>query len=706
MARFVLMDRAVSDVRDGLKPVQRRILWAMHQLKATADKGFKKSAKVVGDTMGGYHPHGGEAIYGTLVTMVGARYPLIEGQGNFGGPTDSPASMRYTEARLTPLSNLLMEDIAVGEFVPNYSGDLKEPLVLPSRLPLLLLNGSSGIGVGIRAVIPPHNLRELTKILVYVLKKDNPSLKTALKHLKGPDYGYGVLLSSKEDIFSLYSTGSGTLRFRCEYEYETAKNGTHVLLVKGLAPGFNMAGFLRKMRDLQEQGLIEYCSDDTRAEGVRIYIGFKDSGVIKERVLPEIYTTQSYQFYVVKRNGESSLTEETLFSGGLLQLLKEFVDFRREVEGSRLSLALRMERAKLHRVKAVLAALAHLDVVYDVLRSPHKDLASMRESLSSSLSITDKQAGLILDMKVHRLARMNASIQKQEQATIRKTMKEIKNDLDNIDDVILRSLKEVVKLSDARGTRVVEVDDAPSLPKCSLEKYVIIQGTKATRLDRAPSRRHKFDLLGVDSSSILFVYRDNSVTTFSLSYSVAEALPSLPVGVISGSSSILCALDDRGLLSTIKVPSKVSFNVMRGATALLSAVGATEDTTLVVLSSSGLCRTIPPSKIKGSRAFSLGKKPFPSNSRWKSQDPCALYAVDSGTKLYSSRGRCVAPRLGEEYMSKSISFDSKNDPLFTIGDENFVLVAKEDKRDIVDRKSAVMLLKEGNLRSCWPLHSS
>jgi len=692
----VLMERAVADARDGLKPVHRRILWAMHALKKQGP-GFKKSAKIVGDTMGNFHPHGDQAIYDALVNMTSDRYPLVEGHGNFGSPTDNAASMRYTEARLAPLADELFKDIDIASLVPNYSGDKQEPLVLPSRLPLVLLNGSMGIGVGLRTSIPPHNLRELLKVLVYFVTRENPSLDVVLKHLPGPDYPFGgVMLSTPDEVKTLYATGAGTLQFRCEYEFETSKNG-NLLVVTSLCPGFSMSIFLRKMRELQEAGLIEFCSDATSAKGVKIYVGFKDATVIKDRVLPELHRSQSYQFYVVKRttDDESSIDDQSLFSGGLFRLFQEFLDFRRDCETARLQRELKLAKVLRLKQKAILAAIQNLDKVYEVLREPNlKEDNALRLRMAEVLGIGENQAQVVLDTKLHQLARMNEEAQLQKIEETSQLIETLQKDLSNIDEVIVRHLKELVKFSDERRTRISN-ETAPVLDVEESEKFVIVQGTKATRQDKEPSRRHKFEFVAKGTSSVTVVLANNEAKTLPLSYLTEETFSHPPVGIFGDAATILAAVDQQGKAVTVTPPSRPSFNVMRGATGLVSAVGVVPGGYLALVAPSGRGRLLAFDSLEPSRTFVRGQRLFPTSESGTSKDKTTqLFSLPPGAELFDSKGQCLTCD-GKEYFEGKQGF-------FAIGQQNFVLV-KDDRRDIVGYDEAVKLLKDGALKECWIL---
>lgn len=690
---YVLMDRAVADVRDGLKPVQRRILWSMFELRKQGH-GFKKSAKVVGDCMGSYHPHGDQAIYSTLVNMTGDRYPLVEGHGNFGSATDSAAASRYTEARLSPLASKLFDDIDVATFVPNYSGDKQEPLVLPSRIPLILLNGSTGIGVGLRTSIPPHNLRELLRVLIYFLKNENPNLTAVVKHLPGPDYAYGgVLLSSPSEVQALYSTGVGSLRFRCEYEFETTKSGTH-LVVRSLAPNFSMGNFLKRMRGLQEQGLIEYCSDATNASGICIYVGFKDPTVIKDRVLPELHTTQSYQFYVVKRTSaeDTEIGDQNLFSGGLFRLFQEFIDYRREVESLRLNRELRLAKIQLAKTKAIVVALQNLDKVYSVLQEQGlKDGLLLRARLSVVLGLSEAQAQVVLDTKLQSLARMNEEAQNAKIEEIRAEISCIKTDLSDIDGVIVKHLRELASFSDERRTRISSDRDVPRLSVEESEKFIIVQGAKVLRQDKEPSRRHKFDFVARATSSVSVVLSNNEAKVLSLSYLSEEAMPQQIVGLVGDDNKGLAALDTHGNMVTVSIPSRPAFNVIRGATELVSAVGLAPGGRLLLATDAGKCRLLEVDALDFSRPFVLGKSFFGKHKVTR------IFSLPPGANAFDLSGKLLT--------SKSLEyFDSKG--IIVLGARNFIVKREEggeDRRDIVGCEEALAALRAGVLSSSWVL---
>jgi DNA gyrase/topoisomerase IV subunit A len=686
---YVLMDRAVADARDGLKPVQRRILWAMYELRVWDS--FKKSAKIVGDAMGNYHPHGNTAIYQTMVNMVWHRYPLVEGYGNYGGPTDNAAADRYTEARLTPFAQHVFKDIDVAQLVKNYSGDRDEPLVLPTRIPLLLLNGSEGIGVGLRASIPPHNLRELVRAIAYYMRKENPTVKGAMKHLLGPDYAQGLITSTPEDIQALYETGQGTLKYRCEYSVETDDAGKQLLVLKSLAPGFNLSKFLEKMKDLSDNGLIDYCSDTSAGNEIRVLVAFRDGVVFRDRILPELNTTQAYSFYVVRRADDSSLSNETLFHGGLFRLFQEFLDFRRDVERKRLKREMTLAKARHLKAHAILAAILNLDVVTEILKNSRKyeSTEQMRTALASALSISDTQANVILEMKVQQLARRNEQAQRTEIEGIEAEMQQIQTDLQDIDGVILKHLKEIAAFSDERKMQFSE-GVSTSVEVEETEKWILAQGAKVSRLAGELDRRNKFDFVTRARTLVTVVYANNNAETLHTSYFSEHQGPKDVVGIVGDGSTLLVAVDDTGKIVTLEhPPSKTSYNVMRGAHQLVSATGLSAGESLLLITDENTGTIIKYESLKGTRTFVKGMKVFPTRDMDSDEIVVRALRIPAAGGVYAADGSKLRG-----------TFESEG--AFVLGQRNFVLV-KGGKKDILDLSASRTLLKNGELEAAWPL---
>ena len=751
---YVAMERAVADVRDGLKPVQRRIIWAMWEGKNFPGINFHKCAKIVGNVMGLYHPHGSSAIYGALVTMVHERYPLIEGHGNFGGPTDSPAAERYcvtgdtlvatesglypikdledkvgskalslkgryskivkwidsgvqesisietsmgrkltatpnhpilicvknnifewrqlqdlkvgdraccisyinsksyyagttpyildevisitpagmqhvydltventhafigngilchnTESRLTPFAMEVMKDQEVAPYVDNYSGDRKEPLVLTSRAPMILLNGSEGIGVALSACIPPHNLTEVIKALIFLVRNPTCRLDTILNHIQGPDYGTGVLVSSEEDVKALYETGKGTLSYRCKYHFEE-DDGTSLLVITDLAPCFNLGTFLTKMKNLQDQGLIDYCSNVSSSDGMKIIVGFSDPTVLMERVISELTVTESYQFYVVKRTDKELLNSETLFQCNLKDFLQHFIDFRRDVEKDRINLELRKENDKLVRATAILLGIQKLETLYPILHNNKTtNLEELGKGVANALGCSIEQAKIILELKLQQLSRMNEVDQEKKLKDINDEIGLLQADLGNIDEVIIKHFKELLQFETGTRTEIRTKEPKLKFDTSDTIKWILSNGKKVTRLNEEPHKRFVYDHLTTCTKYVTVIFEDNSAHILWSSYFTEGKFKVNIVNVIGDNCEKLVVLDDKGLLVVIEQPQKKSvYQLIRGAVKIVGAVGLAKGESLILIDDKKNETVIPFSALVATRAFVYGKE--------------------------------------------------------------------------------------------------
>lgn len=313
----VVQDRALPDWRDGLKPVQRRVIWEMFKQRLYSNSDFKKCAKIVGGTIGNWHPHGDTACYGSLVTMVHMNYPLIEGHGNFGGMTSSAAAYRYTEARLTDNGESYFADIKSINLVPNYSGDYQEPPILPARFPVLV-NGAEGIAIGVTTSIPPHNLGEINKALEAVI--DGKDAAAILRCVSAPDYGQGVLLSERKEVLELYKIGKGSLYWTADYEIKAIDARRSKLIIASWAPKFTEGNYYDFKEACIEKGL-KPC--DTRDGGMIV-----TGGTISiKAVLEYLETKTNYRFVLT----DVLADKPVVLHYNLVQILRDFVDFRRKV---------------------------------------------------------------------------------------------------------------------------------------------------------------------------------------------------------------------------------------------------------------------------------------------------------------------------------------------------------------------------------------
>ena len=412
-AMSVIVARALPDVRDGLKPVHRRILYAMHDMGIRSNTPYRKSARIVGEVLGKYHPHGDAAVYETMARLAqdfSMRYMLVDGQGNFGSVDgDAPAAMRYTEARLSSMAEELLVDIGKNtvDFIPNFDDSLQEPVVLPARLPNLLLNGSSGIAVGMATNIPPHNLRELSAALIYSIdnyeKYEDIPVEDLLKHIPGPDFPTGGTIVGSDGIRQAYTTGRGRIVLRGTAHIEEMGSNRHRIVVTELPYQLNKSSLIERIAELVRKGRLDYISDlrdESDRRGMSIVIELKRNAQPR-KVLNQLYKFTALQStfgvqMLALVHGEPRLVT-------LKRALQSFIEHRKEVITRRTEFELEKARARAHILEGLLIALANLDDVIQTIRqSPDADVA--KERLISRFKLSDLQAQAILDMQLRRLA--------------------------------------------------------------------------------------------------------------------------------------------------------------------------------------------------------------------------------------------------------------------------------------------------------------
>jgi DNA gyrase subunit A len=412
-AMSVIVARALPDARDGLKPVHRRILYAMLDMGIRSNGAFKKSARIVGEVLGKYHPHNPDAVYEAMARMAqdfSLRYPLVDGQGNFGSlGGDRPAAMRYTEARLKPMGEELLADIdkETVNFVDNFDSSLKEPEVLPSRLPNLLLNGSSGIAVGMATNIPPHNLTELVGALRYMIdhhdKMDDITGEDLLKFVKGPDFPTGAIIVGEEGIRDLYSKGKGQLIVRAKSRIEEGRRGRMRIVISEIPYQLNMTNLLERIAELVREGRLEGVADlrdETDRQGLSIVVELK-AGAQPKMVLNRLYKYTPLQSSFSAQILALVEGEPRLLS--LKRCLQIFIEHRQEVLTRRSKFELDKAQARAHILEGLLKALANLDDVIETIRKS-ADAEVAKEKLMTRFKLSDKQSQAILDMQLRRLA--------------------------------------------------------------------------------------------------------------------------------------------------------------------------------------------------------------------------------------------------------------------------------------------------------------
>ena len=424
-AMSVIVSRALPDVRDGLKPVHRRILYAMYDANLTHDKPYKKSAATVGEVLARYHPHGDAAVYGTMVRMAqdfSMRYLLVDGQGNFGSiDDDPPAAMRYTEARMTRFAEEMLNDIEkeTVKFVPNFDDSRTEPSVLPATVPQLLVNGSMGIAIGMATNMPTHNLREVVNAIVYYIDHQDAEIKDLMRYIQGPDFPTAGIIYGKEGIKEAYTTGKGRIKLRARLEIEETKRDREAIVVKELPYGVVKTTLHEKIAELVKQGKIEGVADirdeSSNRAGIRLVIELK-KGVATQIVLNQLFkhTDLETTFGIINLalvNGEPKVLN-------LKELIKYFVDHRVEVITRRTEYDLNQARAKAHILEGLLIAQANIEEVIRIIRES-ENTESARTTLMNRFKLSEKQAQAILDMPLKRLTALEKLKIEQELQQLR-----------------------------------------------------------------------------------------------------------------------------------------------------------------------------------------------------------------------------------------------------------------------------------------------
>ncbi|HEY8495044.1 MAG TPA: DNA gyrase subunit A [Myxococcota bacterium] len=470
----VIISRALPDVRDGLKPVHRRILYAMQQEGLVPTRAYSKCAGVVGEVLKHYHPHGDGAVYDALVRMVqdfSLRYPLIDGQGNFGSiDGDPPAAYRYTECRLARIAEELLRDIdrETVDFVPNFDGSTSEPVVLPTRLPNLLVNGSAGIAVGMATNVPPHNLREVVDALELEARNPDCTLDQLLEKLPGPDFPTGALICGTDGIRQAYATGRGLITVRGRAEIEEGKRGARIVITE-IPFMVNKASLLEKIAEHVREGRIDGIADlrdESNRQGIRVVIE------LKRDATPDVTLNQLYKQTPLQTTfGVNMLAlvngrPETL---SLKEVLRHFLDFRREVVIRRAIYDLRQAEARAHILEGLALVLDNLDEVIALIRAAD-DTAAARSALMERFALSERQANAILEMRLRALTALERQRVLDELAEVRARIEDLKGLLASdarVLEVVLEELAEIrEKYGDARRTEItgaVDVIDTEDL---------------------------------------------------------------------------------------------------------------------------------------------------------------------------------------------------------------------------------------------------
>ncbi|WP_422393081.1 DNA gyrase subunit A [Neomoorella humiferrea] len=494
-AMSVIVGRALPDVRDGLKPVHRRILYAMYEEGLTPDRPHKKSAVVVGTVLARYHPHGDAAVYETMVRLAqdfACRYPLVDGHGNFGSiDGDSAAAMRYTEARLSKIALAMLADIdkETVDFIDNYDGSLKEPVVLPSRIPQLLVNGSAGIAVGMATNIPPHNLGEVIDALVFLIDNPEADLKDLTKIIKGPDFPTGGLIIGREGIRNAYRTGRGSIKIRAKAQVETLSNGKSQIVVTEIPYQVNKARLVETIGELVREKKIDGITDlrdESDRTGMRIVIE------LRRDVQPRVILNQLYKHTQMQEN--FGVIMLALVNGrpqilNLKEMLVHYLEHQKEVVVRRTRYLLNQAEARAHIVAGLRIAIQFLDEVIKIIRRSPNEPEACR-GLMERFALSDRQAKAIVDMRLGRLTALEREKLEEEWQELQKRIAYLKEVLSKeamVYGIIREELLELKnKFGDPRRTQIVLEEENLELEDLVAREDIVVTLTRRGYIKRQP----------------------------------------------------------------------------------------------------------------------------------------------------------------------------------------------------------------------------
>ena len=518
----VIIGRALPDARDGLKPVHRRILYAMNELSLSPRSAYKKSARIVGDVIGKYHPHGDASVYDALVRMAQSfsmRAPLVDGQGNFGSVDgDGAAAMRYTEARMTAISEELLKDIDKDtvDFVANYDGSMDEPAVLPSRLPNLLLNGSSGIAVGMATNIPPHNLNELIDALLFLIENKDATVDDMMGFVKGPDFPTGGTIFGTKGIYEAYRTGRGRIRLRGKTHIEKKQN-KEIIVIDELPYQVNKAKLVEDIAELSKDKVIDGISevrDESDRDGMRVVIELKKDAMA-EIVLNNLFkhTQLSTTFGVIMLAIVNK--EPKVFN--LLELLNLFLGHRKTIVIRRTIFELQKAKDRAHILEGLRIALDNIDEIVALIRAS-KDPQTAKEGLINRFSLSEIQAQAILDMRLQRLTGLERDKIENEYAELMKEIERLSSILkseDLLNGVIKEELQEIAdKFSQKRVTEITEDYEDIDVEDLIPNEPMVVTMTHRGYIKRVNLKSYERQNRGGKGKLAVTTYEDDFIESF------------------------------------------------------------------------------------------------------------------------------------------------------------------------------------------------
>ena len=517
----VIIGRAIPDVRDGFKPVHRRIFYAMHELKNDFNKPYKKSARIVGDVIGKYHPHGDSAVYDALVRMAQSfsmRYPLVDGQGNFGSVDgDPPAAMRYTEVRMARLGHEFMRDIEkeTVSFQPNYDNTLPEPTVMPTRIPALLLNGSSGIAVGMATNIPPHNMRELCNGILAMLDNPEITVRELMQHIPGPDFPTAGFIFGREGIKEAYETGRGTVKMRARVEVEESGRRSHIIVTE-LPYQVNKARLLERIAELVKLKKLEGINDirdESDREGMRVVL------TLRQGDDPKVVENQLYKHTALESSFGINMLAVVDNKPEVLDLkgvLYHYLNFRRQVIVRRTQYELRQAEKRAHILEGLKKALDHLDEVIRVIRAAANP-PEAKANLIARFEFSDAQAQAILEMRLQRLTGLERDKIIDEYNALLKEIERLRAILSSaaaVDQVIREEVRELLELyGDLRKTEIVTDTGELCMEDLIADDEMVVTISRAGYIKRTPLSIYRSQRRGGKGRSGMSTKEEDVVTT-------------------------------------------------------------------------------------------------------------------------------------------------------------------------------------------------
>ncbi|WP_040236351.1 DNA topoisomerase (ATP-hydrolyzing) subunit A [Borrelia crocidurae] len=506
-AMSVIVSRALPDVRDGLKPVHRRILYSMHEMGLKSDKSFKKAGRIVGDVLGKYHPHGDQSIYEALVRLAqdfSLRYPIVSGQGNFGSiDGDPPAAMRYTEARMAKIAEELVIDIdkQTVNFKPNYDDSLLEPEVLPAAFPFLLVNGSSGIAVGMATNMAPHNLREVCDAIIYMLEHDDVSIYDLIAIIKGPDFPTYAEIIYNENLIKAYTTGKGSVVIRARYHIEEKSEDNISIIITQIPYAVNKSSLLMKIALLIKEEKLEGVSDirdESDREGIRIVLE------IKKGFDPHVVMNLLYEYTELRRN--FSINNLALVNGipkqlNLRELISEFIEHRKNILRRRVEFDLKRAQEKAHILEGLNIALRNIDRVIEIIRFSRL-VKDARECIMREFQLSEIQANSILDMKLQKLTSLEVAKIEEDFKVVLALIKDYEDILISPSRIVNMIREEIINLSlkfgDDRRTKIIYDEEVlkTSMSDLMQRENVIVILTKQGFIKRVLQDEYKLQGIG------------------------------------------------------------------------------------------------------------------------------------------------------------------------------------------------------------------